>query len=138
MAKKKTLTTMSADELFALAAKRQQEEEERQRDAVKSQIAELRAQRREVLARQKKELAQIDRQIKKLGGKSIATKRTHGSVTDTVLDIVSSAGKVSTADLKAELEQRGVVAGNLNQTLAYLKRQGRITSPSRAIYKIAK
>ena len=36
--------------------------------------------------------------------------------------------------VKAELEKRGVVAKNLAQTLAYLKRQGKVASPSRSIY----
>ena len=138
MARKKTLTNMSAEELYALAAERQQEEEEKQREALKTEIAELRSQRRELVARHKKELARIDSQIKKLGGKSGSRKSAHGSITNTILEIISAAGKISTSDLKAELENRGVVAGNLNQTLAYLKRQNRIASPSRAVYKIAK
>ena len=138
MARKKTLTNMSAEELYALAAKRQQEEEERQKEALKTQIAELRKERRELVARQKKELSRIDNQIKKLGGKSTGNKTTRGGITDSILEIIASAGTISTTDLKVEMEKRGVVAGNLNQTLAYLKRQNRIVSPSRAVYKIAK
>jgi hypothetical protein len=54
-----------------------------------------------------------------------------------VLDIVSQAKKISTKEIKAELESRGVVANNLPQTLAYLKRQGKVTSPARSIYSPA-
>jgi hypothetical protein len=50
------------------------------------------------------------------------------------MEIVSKAKKISTTEIKAELESRGVVANNLAQTLAYLKRQGRVASPERSIY----
>ena len=55
-------------------------------------------------------------------------------MTDQVLEIVSGAKKISTKDIKEQLEARGVVANNLAQTLAYLKRQGKVTSPARSIY----
>jgi hypothetical protein len=55
-------------------------------------------------------------------------------VTDAVLAIIQAAGEISTPDIKAELERQGVVASNLSQTLAYLKRQGRVSSPSRSMY----
>ena len=137
MVKKRTLTTMSADELFALAEKRQQEEEEQQRELVRAKITELREKRKKLIAQHKKDLARIDNEIKKLGGKTAGRKKaSRGGITDNVIDIIATAGKISTTDLKTELDNRGVVAGNLNQTLAYLKRQGRISSPSRAVYKI--
>ena len=58
-------------------------------------------------------------------------------MTDQVLDIVSQSKKVSTKEIKAELDNRGVVAKNLAQTLAYLKRQGKVKSPARSIYSPA-
>lgn len=138
MARKKTVTTMSSDELFKLAEQRKKEEMAKEMEAAQEKINNLRAKRREIVAKHKKQLATIDNQIKKLGGKAPATtKKGRGSVTSSILAIIGSAGEVSTADLKKALAKKGVNAGNLAQTLAYLKRQGRIISPSRAVYKLA-
>ena len=93
-----------------------------------------------MVARHRKELAGIDAEIRGLGGRGVRGSRrasAGGSVTDQVLDIVSKAKKVSTKEIKAELENRGVVANNLAQTLAYLKRQGKVSSPARSIYSPA-
>ena len=51
-----------------------------------------------------------------------------------VLEIVAKTKKISTKEIKAQLDNRGIVANNLAQTLAYLKRQGKVTSPARSIY----
>jgi hypothetical protein len=56
------------------------------------------------------------------------------SVTERVMQIVVNAGEISTKDIKAELENEGLNVSNLSQTLAYLKRQGRVASPARSIY----
>lgn len=134
---KKSLSDLSSDELYELARVREEQEAAAAKDAARAQIEELRAARREMISAHRKELAAIDAQIRALGGRSTRTKRRGaggGSVTDQVLDIVNTAKTVSTKEIKAELENRGVVANNLAQTLAYLKRQGKVTSPSRSIY----
>ena len=137
MAKKKVIENLSAEELYALAEQRQQEEEDAQREAVRGQLDELKATRRDMVATHKKELAAIDKRIKKLGGQSRTRSRSSGSVTDMVLKIVAKAGQISTKEIKAKLEAQGIVASNLSQTLAYLKRQGRVASPERSVYTIA-
>lgn len=134
MARKKAVDELSADELYALAQERQQEEEEEQRHAVKQEIDNLKQERRELVTRHRKELAEIDSKIKKLGGRTRARSRSAVNVTDAVLAIVQAAGEISTKDIKAELDRQGVVASNLSQTLAYLKRQGRVSSPHRSVY----
>lgn len=137
MAKKKTLDAMSADELYALAQQREHEEQAAQQAAVRDQIEALRAERRDLVAAHKKALAAVDAKIRKLGGR---TRRGGGrgvNVTSKVLDILAK-GKASTKEIKAELDSQGIAAGNLSQTLAYLKRTGRVTSPSRAVYALAK
>ena len=134
MARKKTADELSADELYSLAQARQQEEEEEQRQAVKQEIDELKQHRRDLLAKQRKELAAIDSKIKRLGGRTRSKNGSAVNVTDAVLAIVQAAGQISTKDIKSELDRQGVVAGNLSQTLAYLKRQGRVSSPSRSFY----
>lgn len=135
MAKK--LSNLSAEELYALAREREQQEADEAKEAMRAQLEELRAQRREIVARQRKELAQIDAEIRNLGGRTGRTRKRRASgtsVTDQVLEIVSGVEQISTKEIQAELENRGVVVNNLAQTLAYLKRQGKVTSPSRSIY----
>ncbi len=137
---KKGLSDLSSDELYELARQREQQEAEQAREAVRAQLDELRNARREMIARHRKELAAIDAEIRALGGRAPRGKRrgsAGGSVTEHVLEIVSGAKKISTKEIKAELESRGVVAKNLAQTLAYLKRQGKVSSPGRSIYSPA-
>ena len=134
---KKSLSDLSSDELYRLAQEREEQEAAAEKEAARAQIEELRNTRREAVARHRKELAAIDAEIRKLGGRSARSKRrasAGGSVTDHVLEIVSKGKKISTKEIKAELENRGVVANNLAQTLAYLKRQGKVSSPARSIY----
>ena len=137
---KVNLSGLSSDELYQLAQEREQQEAEEAKEAMRAQLDDLRATRREMLARHRKELSAIDAEIRSMGGRTTRGKRrrsTEGSVTDHVLEIVSKTKKISTKEIKAELESRGVVANNLAQTLAYLKRQGKITSPSRSVYSPA-
>ena len=133
---KKNVTNLSSEELYALAKEREEQEEAEAREAVKEHIDGLRQQRREMVARHRKELAAVDAEIRSLGGRAPRSRRRAGgpSVTDQVLEIVTSAKKISTKEIKAELDNRGVVANNLAQTLAYLKRQGKVKSPARSIY----
>ncbi|MEJ2576134.1 MAG: hypothetical protein P8106_05470 [Gammaproteobacteria bacterium] len=134
MARKKAIEDLSSDELYALAQQRQQEEEERQREAVKEQIDELKAKRKELAAKHRKQLAALDSEIRRLGGRTRARQRGGVNVTEAVMGIVQAAGEISTKEIKAELDNQGITANNLSQTLAYLKRQGRVTSPSRSVY----
>lgn len=137
---KKSLSNLSADELYELAREREQQEAEEAKEAVRAQLEELRETRRQTVARHRKELAAIDAEIRSLGGRTARGKRrgsSGGSITDHVLDIVSQSKKISTKEIKAQLDSRGVVANNLAQTLAYLKRQGKVTSPARSIYSPA-
>lgn len=141
MAKKNTVTTMSSAALYKLAQKREQEERAKHLEAAKGKIDALKVKRRELVAKQKKELGKLDAEIKKLGGKAPGSakrkKRSGGSVSAAVLAAIAAGGEISTQDLKAALDAKGVTAGNLGQTLAYLKRQGKISSPSRAVYVIS-
>ena len=137
---KKNISELSSDELYRLAQKREEQEAAEAKEAARAQIEELRNARREMMSRHRKELAAIDAEIRALGGRSGRGKRrasSPGNVTGQVLDIVSTAKKISTKEIKAELENRGITANNLPQTLAYLKRQGKVTSPARSIYSPA-
>lgn len=137
MARKKTVEDMSSDELYALAQARAEEELERQREETRQMVEELRSKRRDVVAQHRKEIAAIDREIRKLSGKTKTRsggRRAGVNVTDRVMQIVVNAGEISTKDIKAELENEGLNVSNLSQTLAYLKRQGKVSSPARSIY----
>ncbi len=142
MVKKKiaSVEELSAAELYELARQREEEERRMQEEARKEQLKELRAKRRALMAKHKRELAAIDNEIAKLTGKKPAGGRRggRGSVTEAVLEVISSVGRITTSELKKALEEKGITVGNLPQTLAYLKRQGRITSPARATYELAK
>lgn len=141
MAKKNLVSNMSSASLYKLAQKREQEEMATKQEAAKEKINELRAKRRALVAKQKKELAKFDAEIRKLGGKKVRApsgKRKGKNISSAVLEAIAAAGKINTQDLKTALAAKGVVAGNLGQTLAYLKRQKKIISPSRAVYAIKK
>lgn len=142
MAKKKVsaVKELSAAELYKLAQEKEEEERQKALESQKQQLQELRTKRRALVTKQKKELAKLDRQIARLSGKKPSRGRKTGraSVTEAVIGIISKAGKITTSDIKAQLAKQGITAGNLPQTLAYLKRQGRVTSPARATYQLAK
>lgn len=135
---KKNLSELTSDELYELAREREEQEAAEAKEAVRAQIEALKTKRKEAMARHRKELAAIDAEIRSLGGRGATRGKRRsaagGNVTDHVMEIVSKAKKISTTEIKAELESRGVVANNLAQTLAYLKRQGRVASPERSIY----
>jgi len=132
---------MSSEELFQLAEARKKQEKEAEKS--KQKISELREERRKLVARQKKELAEFDGKIKALGGRSgggrpAGAKRSSGNVAESVLQILQDGAPRSTNDIRDRLAKSGVVAGNLNQTLAYLKRKERIKGAGRATYVIVK
>jgi len=140
MAKKKTISAMSAEELYALAQQREQEEQEAQQAAMREQLEAVREERRALVAKHKKELAAVDAKIRKLGGRTRRTgggRRAGSNVTAQVLEVLAK-GKATTKEIKDALEAQGVTVNNLSQTLAYLKRTGRVTSPARATYALAK
>ena len=135
MARKKSLESLSAEELYALAEKKQLEEAEKEREAAREQLSALRAERREMIAEHKKALAALDKKIRKLGGKTSNRGRSSSiNVTDTVLKIVEAAGEISTKEIKEKLDAQGITASNLSQTLAYLKRQEKVVSTARSVY----
>lgn len=132
------LTKLSSRELFELAKAKEEEESLQERERSREVLRKLRRDRRRLITEQRKALVQMDAQIAELtGAKSSvrqADRRTGSS--QQVLEILTSAsGPLSTAAIRGELEQRHISIGSLAQTLAYLKRQGRVTSPARALYE---
>jgi hypothetical protein len=135
----KDLCDLSAQELFALARAKEQEEWEAGRRARTAQIEALRTDRRKLMSKHRKELAAIDAEIQTLGGRVAGKprgKRSDG-LSAKVLAILEASGETSTKKIRAELQAQGVSDANLNQTLAYLKRTGRVSAPRRAVYRIS-
>lgn len=135
-----SLETMTSEELYELARQRREDERRQVEEERRERLARLQAQRSEVVARQKAELAALDKQIKQLGADT-AKGRGRGSSTSNlsqhVVDIINERGQMSTRELKGELESRGFEARNVSQTLAYLKRNGRVVSTARGVYAAA-
>ncbi|MGA0937280.1 MAG: hypothetical protein ACO3SM_04760 [Sedimenticolaceae bacterium] len=133
------IANLSAEELFELAKKKQAEEIEQKREAAKAEIDALRQKRRDLVAQHKKDLAKIDSELSSLTGrkasKSGARASRGSNISNIVLEILGSGGQMTTKDLQAALDNRGVPAPNLAQTLAYLKKKGSISSPARSVYQ---
>lgn len=135
MARRKNLENLSSDELYQIARQREEEERLQEEEARREQIKALREERRALVARHRSELAALDRQIRALGGRAAAGRARGGTnLSQVVLDAVASAGEISTADLREQLQGRGANVKNLSQTLAYLKRTGRLKSRGRGVY----
>jgi len=135
------ISNLSAEELFELAKKKQAEEIEQKREAAKAEIEALRQKRRDLVAQHKKDLAKIDSELSSLTGRKASkggSRASRGSnISNIVLEILGSGGQMTTKDLQAALDNRGVPAPNLAQTLAYLKKKGSISSPARSVYQAA-
>ncbi|MFP4080534.1 MAG: hypothetical protein ACLFMW_04240 [Ectothiorhodospira sp.] len=132
------LENLSAQELYELARRREEEERERAEQERREQLEQLMARRREMVARQKAELAALDKEIKNLGGRTRSASRrangSHASLSRKVVELLQEKGEMNTRRIKAELESRGLETRNISQTLSYLKRQGRLQNKGRGVY----
>ncbi|MCG5512268.1 hypothetical protein [Ectothiorhodospira shaposhnikovii] len=132
---------MSAQELYALARKREEQEAAAKEEAVREQRQALREQRRELVRRHRKELAALDREISKLGGK-VSAGRASRTVDDAgpsqvICEIVASEPEMSIGEIRERAAAAGLNVKNISQTLGYLKKQGRLDSPRRGVYRAA-
>ena len=145
---------MTAEELYNLAKQREIEEQKKVMQENQEKIAELREERRELQLkhnkeireeirqlkiRHKNELKDVNARIKAFGGRvsgASTTGKGRTGASAAIVDILE-AGKMDTKAIREKLEAIGVSVGNLGQTLAYLKRNGRVTSVARGIYKKA-
>ena len=145
-AEKKDIADLSAEELYALAREREQQEAESRERANKQELDALKTKRKEILARHRKELAEIDRQIRDMGGavpkaRAGGTRRRAGggagTISQKLCDIVATQTEMSVSEIRDQAENAGIDTKNIRQTLAYLKRQGRLASPRRGVYTAA-
>ncbi|TVP90123.1 MAG: hypothetical protein EA347_03480 [Thioalkalivibrio sp.] len=136
----KDVTELSSEELYALAREREQQEAESREHEIKEKRGELKARRKELLAHHRKELAEIDRQIQDMGGavpraRSTRRRRAGGeTISQRLCDIVATRPEMTVSEIREEAESLEIETRNISQTLAYLKRQGRLNSPRRGVY----
>ena len=74
MPKAKSIEELSAKELYKLAEKREKQEQENKAAENKARIEELKAERKSLIAAHRKQIAAIDRQLKKLNSFFTPTK----------------------------------------------------------------
>jgi hypothetical protein len=142
-AEKKSLSDLSAEELYALAREREQQEADRQAEALKKKREALKLKRKEMLARHRAELAEIDREIRDMGGRAPKPRATGGrrrgsisggTISQKLCDIVATQPSMGISQIREQAVAAGIDPKNISQTLAYLKRQGRLVSPRRGMY----
>lgn len=138
---KKDINSLTSDELFELAKQREQEEWEQEKATMRAHLAELRAERKKMVARHKRELAEIDAQITAAGGRTRGgaggKKGAQTGISGAVMDVLTGVKKADTKMIREQLEAQGINTANLGQTLAYLKRTGRVKSAGRGVYTSA-
>ena len=130
------LNNMTADDLYKLARQREADERKWIAEENKQKISDLREERKQLQLRHKKEINEVNARIKALGGKVSGTSASGNGRTGASAAIVEilDAGEMDTKAIRDKLEAIGVSVGNLGQTLAYLKKNGRVASVARGIY----
>lgn len=134
---KKDLQNLSAEELFALAKQKEKEEAQREKDKMRAKVADLKKQRKELLALHNKAISEIDSEIATLTGGSKRGVQGRADGASAAILKALSAGEMDTKKIRAKLESQGIAVGNLPQTMAYLKRTGRVEAVARGVYRKA-
>ena len=139
-----SIQDMSSEELLELAKIRRREEAEVARRECRDELNNLRQQRRELIKAHNKAIHSIDNQIKKIRLKMSPTGTlpatdapSGGNISKAVLSTLEANDEMSTQQLHEVLGHANLNTTNLSQTLSYLKRQGKVVSPARSIYKLA-
>jgi hypothetical protein len=139
----KEIEEMSSAELYELAKLREDEEKERQKEMYQQKIEVLKLRKREITAEYKRGIKEIESEMQTLLGNKQRRKKPAPAgtgkmqATQQVVEYLGGVGEANTQQIRTYLEGIGIDVANLSQLLAYLKRMGRITSPKRAVYKVA-
>lgn len=131
---------MTADDLYKLAKQREIDERKWVAEKNKQKISELREERKQLQARHKKEINEVNSRILALGGKVAGTSTTgkgRTGISAAIVELLDEVGELDTTAIREKLNAIGVSVGNLGQTLAYLKKNGKVDSVSRGVYKKA-
>ena len=148
MNKKVDLSELDAETLYRLAREKEQEEERARVEANKERIKELKAERKALLQRQAEELQELDAELQELTGtkpsKTVGIKKekrlrvlSSDTISARLVEMIQVAGEMHTQDIRTQADDQGIPVKNLSQTLAYLKRTGRLDSPRRGVYTVA-
>ncbi len=132
------LNNLTADDLYKLAKKREIDERKWIAEENKQKIAELREERKQLQARHKKEINEVNSRITALGGKVAGTStagKGRTGISAAIVELLDEVGEMDTTAIREKLNTIGVSVGNLGQTLAYLKKNGKVDSVSRGVYK---
>jgi len=129
---------MTADDLYKLAKQRESDEQKWIAEENKQKIADLREERKQLQARHKKEINEVNSRIRALGGKvagASTTGKGRTGISAAIVELLDEVGELDTTAIREKLNSIGVSVGNLGQTLAYLKKNGKVASVSRGVYK---
>ena len=129
---------MTADDLYKLAKQREVDERKWVAEENKQKIADLREERKQLQARHKREINEVNSRISALGGKIPVTSTTgkgRTGISAAIVELLDEVGELDTTAIREKLNSIGVSVGNLGQTLAYLKKNGKVDSVSRGVYK---
>jgi len=129
---------MTADDLYKLAKQREVDERKWVAEENKQKIADLREERKQLQARHKREINEVNSRIRALGGKvpvTSATGKGRTGISAAIVELLDEVGELDTTAIREKLNAIGVSVGNLGQTLAYLKKNGKVDSVSRGVYK---
>lgn len=129
---------MTAEDLFKLAKQREADEHKWIAEENKQKIAELREERKQLLLRHKKEVNEINSKIISLGGQvagAASAKKGRTGVSAAIMALLDEVGEMDTTAIREKLDAVGVSVSNLGQSLAYLKKNGKVSSVSRGVYK---
>jgi len=129
---------MTADDLYKLAKQRENDERQLVTEQNKQKIANLREERKQLQARHKREINEVNSRIRALGGKVPATSATgkgRTGISAAIVELLDEVGELDTTAIREKLNSLGMSVGNLGQTLAYLKKNGKVASVSRGVYK---
>ena len=132
------LNNMTADDLYKLAKQREIDERKWIAEENRQKIAELREERKQLQIRHKKEINEVNSRITALGGKVAGTSATgkgRTGISAAIVELLDEVGELDTTAIREKLNAIGVSVGNLGQTLAYLKKNGKVASVSRGVYK---
>lgn len=144
--KKLNLDELDSAALFKLAQEKEKAEQEAEREENRARIDEIRSVRRELIARHKRDLMALDRELEQLMGRSprstkhpVKTRhsRTGTSISDILISIVGSKDSMRIEEIREQAIEQGLTLSTVTQMLAYLKRTGRIESRGRGIYCVA-
>lgn len=142
-----SLETLDSTALYRLAQEKERQEQEVREAERRVHLEELRGMRKEILDRHKRELAEIDRELRQYSTKTIETasprksiRRRKGGVSigETLCSIIGTRTEMPIAELREQAVAMGISHNSITQMLAYLKRVGRLTTPRRGVYAVVR